>query len=356
MCRLTLCIVVMFLSPQIPTADPEADPDPLFASNALLRLTITAPFTTIMKERPDEDYVPAKLSYTASNDNVAEFDVGIRTRGKSRRRADVCEFAPLRINFRTSETVGSVFEEQDKLKLVTHCEDSNPRYRQAVVSEYLAYRILAQLTDISFRARLLEVTYIDTDRKNREQTRYAIFIEHADRLAERVDMPAVTIDELTVAQLHPEHASLMNLFQYFLGNTDFSQIATAPGEDCCHNNDLFGSVDEAVYAVPYDFDMTGFVNAPHAQPNRRFGLRSVRQRLYRGRCEHNEYLPAALRKFSEQRSAIYALINNEEQLTPRTRRSQLSFIEKFYRAIENDQKVAKYLYEKCIQPIKRPAA
>ncbi len=348
MCRLTLCIVVMFLSPPIPAADPEDGHDPLFASDTLLRLTITAPITTIMKERPDEEYVSGTLSYTATDGEVVEFDIGIRTRGHSRRRAEVCDFAPLRINFRKSETVGTLFAEQDKLKLVTHCEDRDPRYRQAVVSEYLAYRILNQLTDISFRARLLAVTYVDTDRKNREQTSYAAFIEHADRLSERVDIPVLTIDELTVAQLHPEHASLMNLFQYFLGNTDFSQIATAPGKDCCHNHDLFGVVEDAVYAVPFDFDMTGFVNAPHAQPNRRFGLRNVRERLYRGRCVHNQHLPAALQKFSEQRSAIYALINNEEQLQSRTRRSQLSFVDKFYRAIENDKNVTRHLYERCL--------
>ena len=348
MCRLTLYIIVMFLSPPIAAAAPGGGADPLFASNALLRLTITAPITTIMKERPDEEYVPGTLSYAATDGDVVEFDVGIRTRGNSRRRAEVCDFAPLRINFRTSETVGTLFEDQDKLKLVTHCENSSNRYRQVVVSEYLAYRILNQLTDVSYRARLLEVTYVDTDRNNREQTSYAIFIEHADRLAERVDLPPLTTDGLTVAQLHPEHAGLMNLLQYFLGNTDFSQIATAPGEDCCHNNDLFGDIDEAVYAVPFDFDMTGFVNAPHAQPNRRFGLRNVRQRLYRGRCVHNQHLPAALEKFNEQRSAIYALINDEEQLHPRTRRSQLSFVDKFYRAIESDGKVTKNFYEKCI--------
>ena len=348
MCSLTLCIAVMFLSSQVPAAEPEAGLDPLFAAEEILRLTITAPITSIMKERPMEEYVPGMLQYTEADGSVVEFEIGVRTRGRFRRQVENCDFAPLRINFRKSETRGTLFDRQDKLKLVTHCEDSSPRYQQSVVSEYLAYRIFNLLSDVSFRTRLLEVTYIDTDRKNREKTSYAIFIEHADRLAKRVDLPRLKTNRLTVGRLDPEYAGLVNLFQYFVGNTDFSQIAAAPGEDCCHNHELLGYEDEPVFAVPYDFDMTGFVNAPHAQPSRQLDLRSVRQRLYRGRCVHNTHLPAATKKFSEQRSAIYALINSQEHLKTRTRRSRLSFVDKFYEDIGSEKKVADKLYDDCL--------
>ena len=345
----TPSVALMFLSLQAAPAHASNSPDPLFTSDELLRVTITAPITTLMRDRPMEEYLAGKFQYREADGNVVEFDIGVRTRGRFRRRVETCDFAPLRINFKKSETEGTLFDKQDKLKLVTHCDSRSPRYQQSVVSEYLAYRILNLLTDISFRARLLEVTYIDVDRENRASVSYAIFIEHQDRMAKRIDTPTVEIPRMiTVPSLNPEYAGLTVLFQYFLGNTDFSQIATAPGENCCHNHELYGRDGEKMYSVPYDFDMTGFVNAPHAQPNSRFGLRSVRQRLYRGRCVHNDYLAAAVVKFGEQRDAIYALVDSQEQLTKSTRRSQERFVDGFFKDIESDKDIQKNLMDDCL--------
>ena len=47
---------------------------------------------------------------------------------------------PLWVNFKKSDVKGTLFHKQDKLKLVVHCGDSI-RYEQALVREYLAYRI-----------------------------------------------------------------------------------------------------------------------------------------------------------------------------------------------------------------------
>lgn len=348
MYRWTLCHALMFLLSPLVVAGPTADVDPLFASDDVLQVTITAPITSIMRERPIETYVPGQFTYVEADGEVKEFAIGIRTRGRFRRRVETCDFAPLRINFKKSETAGTLFDKQDKLKLVTHCEDKSPRYQQSVISEYLAYRVFNLLTDISFRTRLLQVTYIDTDRDNREMVSYAIFIEHQDRMAKRIAAPTVTTRMITVPRLIPEYAGLTALFQYFVGNTDFSQIATAPGEDCCHNHELFGHEGEQMYSVPYDFDMTGFVNAPHARPNSRFGLRNVRDRLYRGRCVHNAYLPAAATTFHERREAIYELINSQAQLTKGTRKAQVRFVDGFFKDIESEKKIEKNLYEDCL--------
>ena len=39
-----------------------AGPKPLFADHAILDLTIEAPLTRLMTERPDQDYLAARLS------------------------------------------------------------------------------------------------------------------------------------------------------------------------------------------------------------------------------------------------------------------------------------------------------
>ena len=100
--------------------------------------------------------------------------------------------------------------------------------------------------------------------------------------------------------------------------------------------------------MPYDFDMTGFVDADHAQPNPRFRIRSVRDRLYRGRCQHNEYIAGVLSLFAEQRDAIYALINDEPLLRNNVRRRQLRFVDDFYESVETPKDIEKHLLDACL--------
>ena len=83
--------------------------DPLFQDDQPLEITITAPLTALMRERPDEDYLTGHIRYTVSHGNTVDFDVGIRTRGKYRRQSKICPFPPLRLNFRSSQTKGTLF-------------------------------------------------------------------------------------------------------------------------------------------------------------------------------------------------------------------------------------------------------
>ena len=102
------------------------DPDPLFASDEIIDVRIAAPFRSIMRVRSNEEYSPATFQFVDSDGNTVLFDAGIRARGHFRRRSDICEFTPLRLNFRKSQTKDTLFDHQDKLKLVTHCKNKSP--------------------------------------------------------------------------------------------------------------------------------------------------------------------------------------------------------------------------------------
>ena len=347
-CRWTLRTSLLFLLSYLATAQADSDGDPLFANHEALQVTITAPFSSLMRDRPNEEYMPATFRYQDSAGDTIEFNIGIRTRGRLRRDPTICAFAPLRLNFKKSETKNTLFDHQDKLKLVTHCQNNNARYRQAVLKEYLAYRILNLMTDVSYRVRLLDITYVDTDKKNRASVNYAFFIEHADRFAKRIDTPALQVSRASLLDLEPEYLNITSVFQYFIGNTDFSPLAAAKGEDCCHNYTLFAKDAEPFLAVPYDFDMSGIVSAKHSMPNPRFSMRNVRVRLYRGRCANNSHLPASLERFAEQRDAINELINTQDLMTPNTRKTALAYADKFYSLLDSQKKIDKKLVTKCI--------
>lgn len=327
-------------------AQDSKDHDPLFADDEILEVRIEGPFKMLLKERPDEVEAAGTFSFSKADGAVTEMDVNIRTRGNYRRDRKVCEFPPLRLNFQKSQTKDTLFDKQDKLKLVTHCDTGSRRYEQTVLSEYLAYRVLNILTDRSFGVRLLHITYAFTD-SSRELENYAILIEHKDRLEKRIGGKSVTKEVAKIADIRPDDLNLGYVFQYFLGNTDFSPVRTAPREDCCHNQVLLVNEDALNFTIPYDFDLTGFVNAPHAVVNPRFRLSSVRTRLYRGRCSNLDQLPATLEMFRAKREEIEALPGSRPELLPPTRRHIERYTDAFYKTINDPKRVEKDLVKKC---------
>lgn len=339
----TLLLLVLIATPSR-AADVGA-PDPLFQDTHALQVTLTAPLTTLLKEKPTEEYVKAIFEFSEADGESRSFDVKVRARGHLRR--EICTLPPLLVNFRKSEVKNTLFHKQDKLKLVVHCGNSI-RYEQAVVREYLAYRILNLMTPLSFQVRLLRIRYVDSEGERKDQVRYAYFLEHKNRLGKRLDAKDLKIDGTEVGLLQPDHLNLTSVFEYLIGNTDFSPIAPSPYDECCHNYDLFQKDGELLVAIPYDFDQAGFVNAPYAAPSEQFPITTVRQRIYRGRCLNNEHLPTSLQRFQEVREAIYTMLAEHEGLTSMTRKSLKTYVNGFYRVIDDPARVEKHMVGKCI--------
>jgi hypothetical protein len=327
-------------------SDPESPP--LFDTNEVLRVQIEAPFTTLMRDRDSDEYRDGFFHVISESGTRETLDVKVRTRGNYRRREENCEFAPLRLNFAKTQVRGTVLEGQDKLKLVTHCNNTRRSYEQSVVLEYLAYRILNELTSLSFRARLLHVDYIDTDRDNKTRTKFAILIEDEKALYRRIGMQFAAIGSVTPEQLDPQQTTLIGVFQYLIGNTDFSPLRGAKDQFCCHNIVLVSRPGTALMPIPYDFDLSGLVDAPYASPNPKLKIKKVTQRLYQGYCMHNELLPGAIGRVSENREAIILLVENQEGLLEGSRGTALRYINKFYERVSGDAEIEKNLIRECL--------
>jgi hypothetical protein len=345
--RFTILLALFLVSP-IQAADDSKKTAPLFASNDLLEVTIRGPFSTIMRVRSRDEDSPGTLTYHDPEAGDVTVELGIRTRGRFRHKEEVCPFAPLRLNFKKSSRKGTLFAGSNKLKLVTHCRNGSTPNSQALLKEHLAYRIFNQVTDNSYRVRLMRVTYVDSDRKDRKRTYFAFLIEHREQVAKRIGFAVNSMEAAEIKLLDPVQTNLGSVFQYMIANTDFSPIRAAAGEPCCHNNVLFGDQNGAILGIPYDFDMSGIVNAPYAVPNPRFGLRNVRERLYRGRCVNNEYVNASTQAFIAQKQAIFDLITNNEHFDKGTRKKTTRFVNDFYTTIEDPKKMQASLIKKCL--------
>ncbi len=345
--RWTLSIFTLFLSISAASGDEALSPDPLFQSNDVLDVNFSAPLTTLLAERPVVDELPATFRYTNALGQSVELEVKVRTRGRFRRDHNNCRFPPLRLNFETSQTKDTLFHKQDKVKLVTHCQNSS-KYEQALLSEFAAYRLLNVMSNISFRVRMLKITYSDREGKRGDEVRYGFIIEHRDRLARRIGKPVLDIPTTSYRSIDPAYMNLVSLYHYLIGNTDFSQVRTAAGERCCHNHVLFGTEGGRVWSVPYDFDQSGLVNAPHARPAERFKLRDVTQRLYRGRCFNIENLPQTIADFQDKKHELLAAIGDIEILGAAKARKMTNYIEKFYDTLESERRINSEFIRKCI--------
>ncbi len=343
-----LCCTGFVAIDRTAAADELQPPPPLFASDDPLELAISGPLHTLLRDKSEEpEYREAILRFEDQSGRERELGVELRPRGHSRRKPDVCKFPPLRLNFKKKETTGTVFEGQDKLKLVTHCRDGNARNAQYLFQEYLIYKALNLLTENSFRVRLATIEYVDTDGRRKPVRAPGFLIEHEDELAARRGLSVVDVQRIEAGELEPDATALLGVFQFMIGNTDWEVLGGPPGEPCCHNIVPFETGDDMYIPVPYDFDSTGVIDPPYAAPHESLKIRNVRTRLYRGFCRHAEQSRLALADFESQREAIYSLFRAQPGLEKKTIERSLAYFDGFYEVINDAGKLDRAIRQTC---------
>ena len=326
---------------------------PLFESDDLLHITVEAPLNQRGGARYDETleipYLDGSLTYEREGQESVVLNIRVKARGHTRRMIEVCDFPPIWINFEKPNVKGTVFQGQNKLKLVTHCNESGTTYEQFVLKEYLAYRTYNLLTDRSFRARLAKVTYIDSVGRRKAITRYGFFIEDEKKMANRNRSEKVRVNKVTREAYEAVSLNLLEIFEFMIGNLDFSILMAQPGSRCCHNARLIRHPenDNLVLPIPYDFDHAGIVAAPYARPPKSLKMRSVKQRLYRGYCHSDGILEANIEFFNAQKKDIFDLWKNTIGLNSLTRKESLAYLKSFYEIINDPNKLRRQIHEKC---------
>ena len=317
----------------------------LFGSHDILELTIEGPLKSVFKERSQESKeYPAVISYVDASGEVVRVDLDLSTRGRRRLDRRICRFPPLRLDFPKSQVMETIFAGQDKVKLVTHCRDDRDEYEQYVLQEYLVYRAFNILSDLSFRVRLARITYVDLEESRDPLTNYAFLIEQKDRMAERNGWEVLEIPVIDPVYFDPDQLRLVEVFQFMIGNTDWSAFRAPSGEpECCHNAKAVGTMAGPVFSVPYDFDQSGVVSTRYASPDERLELRNVRQRLYRGMCWPREEFAETVATFNDRREAIYALYRGQADLDPDRLERMLEYYDSCYEVINDEGKFRRAL-------------
>lgn len=305
-------------------------------------ITLTTNFKRIRGDRKDDaPWRPASVSYTDSGGKLVTIPAEVKTRGIWRLKN--CEMPPLRINFKSEITKGTLFQGLDKPKMVNFCRNTDD-YAQYLLQEVQLYRIYNLLTPASHRVRLLDVTYTDSATGKPYATRPALLLEDPETMAARNGGPIMQLKGAIASDVEPYYDALVGLFQYFIGNTDFSIYAL-------HNMELVTQPTGNFIPVAYDFDFSGVINTNYATPDPKLSIRRVRDRLFRGYCQSYDNYEKAMAKFNEQKDAIYALYTDEigKRINPKTVEGTLKYYDEFYKTINDARGAKKEIGQDCVK-------
>lgn len=313
----------------------------LFAEDTPLQIDLHADYISLLDDVSDKRiYHEAKLTVKNPSCAFSEMPIKLRTRGHFRLRKQTCNFPPLRFKFENDDAKGTIFQGQNKLKYVSHCQNFKKHYEQHTLEEFLIYKMYNVFTDYSYQVRLARVNFIDTNGKDTIQ-RYGFFIEDKSHLAERLGRHPLKFRNIKQYQVLRSNMLVLSLFQCMIGNCDWDISRL-------HNVDLM-SVDEhsLPVAIPYDFDWSAIISHDYFVPDPQIDLEAKYQRRYKSYRWTEEEFETAFASFHANKDDLVNLISDFTILDDENRHKLLSYISEFYDLISSKADVKEFILRKA---------
>jgi len=212
----------------------------------------------------------------------------------------------------------------------------------------MGYRLYELMTDMSVQVRLVRIRYPKPDNSGHTIQNYAFFAEHFDSVAARNDAELLRRGSFDIERLDARAAGIFALFQYMIGNTDWSI-------DDERNTALIKMQDQEQVPLPYDMDLSGLVNTHYAAPSPGLPIEDVRDRYYLGFCHSDADWEWLIEKFDAQRQTILAMADDIPGFSRQSKKSTSRFLEKFFNILDSKEKVREKIVDTC-QPWSTPTA
>jgi len=346
--RIISCLLLALLGATAARAEA-----PLFADDTVMKISIPLDFKDLCRPREDENcaFSPTVLIYGSQSGEKLSVPVEIKVRGGWRSLSRNCSTPLLWVRFEENSVVGTPFEGQSLLPLTTHCGKGvsveavthairRTDFEQYLLREFLAHRIYNVLTELSLRTRLVRISYPDPDRPSRSILHYAFFSEHFDAAAARTGHQRLERGGFDPARLDAQAAARLALFQYMIGNTDWSLVRE-------RNTMLLESRDGRQLPVPYDMDMSGLVDARYAGPAPGLPIDSVRERLFLGFCQPGTDWDALFADFSENMDRILGLTDRLPGLNGNSKRWVNRYLGSFFSTLASEEEREEQIIGSC---------
>ncbi len=285
----------------------------------------------LLDNRRRKKYQAAAASISFDDGEVWTDSIQLRTRGVYRNRK--CDNPPLKLKYSKKSLQARKLNKNNELKLVYPCKKGNT-YQEYVFKEYLVYKLNNVLTDQSFRVQLIDLVIKDSLDNIAPIHVKGFLMEHQEEVIRRLGAVKSDGNCMEPEQLSQPDYTLLQVFQFFIGNTDWLLKN-------CKNIELINMENGETIPIAYDFDFSGMVNADYAVPNSKFPVRTITDRYFLGHQKTVEELEPAFAIFQEKRSALIHTVEAFEYLSTKERKKMVKYIESFYKILDKP-KVTKY--------------
>ena len=279
----------------------------IFDSEEILSIKLSYSNREIRRYTNDSTYINTSMSFSANDSIWKTLDVAIRARGNFRR--EHCYFTPLKLKITSSAATGTLFSGHKKLKLVLpcfNCKDMNDK----VIKEYMAYKLYETVSPYHFKTRLAQIEFSESrGAKIKKHHLIGILIEDIKSVARRHEGRVLERHMRALAQ-EATTSVRNNIFHFMIGNTDYSTTYQ-------HNQKLL-FIDKKMIPVPYDFDMSGLVNAHYSVvskvQNQQLPIDHVTERIYKGYKRESRVFEAVRQQFIQLEGQMLAQVERNRPL------------------------------------------
>ena len=327
-----ILLISFFVSAQKPIKS-----DLLYKDQTPLSIKLNYSNKEVNAKTDDSAYIKTNMEFL-HEEKWSSIELRIRARGNFRRSE--CYFPPIKMKIKKDQYKETLFDGNKSMKLVLPCK-LEPENNDNILQEFIAYKIYEQISPYHFKTRRVDIDFNEIRGKKTKNFKLKGFlIEDDKRVAKRHEGKVFEryIHPMTMQHL----TSVQNaFFQYLLGNTDFSVAYQ-------HNGKLL-YVDKKIIPLPYDFDMTGWVNPSYATVNSTLGISSVQDRVYRGFKRDQEYFDQVREQFIDKKSQLMQIVSSFENefSNPKEYENMFDFMEDFFEVLESDSKFEKAIVSKA---------
>ena len=296
------------------------------------------------KQTNDSTFLDCVLSYQQEDGTWDSLEVQVRARGNWRK--ENCFLTPVKVRIKKEQREGTLFEGNKELKMVLPCRN-NDQGQDYVLKEYMAYKIYEPVSPFHFKTRRVALEFTDDrGKKAKSYQLEAFFIEDTKEVADRCNAKRLR------RSVHPQQqddytSAQSDFFQFMIANTDFSLAYQ-------HNAKLLFVEGMRTIPVPYDFDMSGFVNTNYAVVSQIQGeqlpIDRVTDRLFRGYKRPPGVFEQVRDHYLSQKDAIMAKAEalQPEFRDPKQYEEARDFLLEYFAILQDKAKFKNKIVDKAI--------
>lgn len=283
-------------------------------------------WTRLVRTKMAEQYQDAILSFYKADGSLAVLGVKIRARGNVRK--EVCYYPPLKIKFQKGDLSNLSFNDMNEVKLVFPCR-TGEKDADYLLREALIYRLYEVIHPIHLETQIIRLECWQDGKE--KLVSYGLLIEHNEEFISRLSARVVEKGFVNSGGLDRDSYLKMVFFQYMILNTDWSVpnrhnllITLAPGYD-------------RLVPVPYDFDYSGFVDAPYSIPADVLPIKGVTEPYFLGIKVTKEEALQTAQYFLSKKEEIFHRCHTFGWLSERSRKTLSGRLDDFFGLLENEK-------------------